>query len=88
MKLKLEFVMTEIDDQITAVPVGDGSEQFCGVLQINKEAKIIMELLQQDTTEEEIVKSIKAQYEGSSVEEISAFVHDCIETLSAAGIVG
>lgn len=85
MKLKYTFEMMEIDDQLMAVPVGDGADEFHGILKLNSSAASIFELLKEDTTEEEIVSKLQESYESS--DELKTYVHDYIAQLKEAGFV-
>ncbi len=86
MKTKYRFEIMELDDGLVAVPVGAGAEQFQGVLKLNETAKSIIELLENETTEEEIVNSLLKEYDGDSAQ-ISSCVHEYIEKLSTEGLL-
>ena len=62
MKLKYEFVITQIDEQSVAIPVGEASEEFNGIIRLNDTAKEIIEMLCEDTSLEEIVNSLYEKY--------------------------
>ena len=55
MKAKYTFEIMELDDGMVAVPVGNDSEQFHGVLKVNETAVFILKLLEHETTEDDIV---------------------------------
>lgn len=76
----------ELDDGLVAVPVGDGAVQFRGVLKVNETAAAILKLLTTDTTEETIAEELLKEYSGDK-EEITNYVHEYIEKLTAEGIV-
>ena len=42
-----------LDDGLVAVPVGEGAQQFQGVLKVNETAMAILKMLENDITEEE-----------------------------------
>lgn len=86
MKAKFSFEIMDLDDGMVAVPVGDGAEQFYGVLKVNETAQAILSLLEQETTEEEIVKSLLAKYNGEATK-IAEYVHEFIGKLIEEGIV-
>ena len=86
MKLKYTFEMMEIDDQQMAVPVGDGAQEMHGILKLNKSAAAILELLKEDTTEEQIVQGMLERFDGPE-DEIKACVHDYIAELEEAGLL-
>ena len=87
MKLKYEFVTTEIDAQIVAVPVGDDVSEFNGIIKINDSAKAVLDLLSEEITEEEIVALLLKTYTQSSKEEISSYVHEFTMKLKAEGVL-
>ena len=64
MKLKYEMSMMEIDGDKMAVPL-NSAESFRGVLQFNETAGRIIELLQEETTEEQIVQTLLDEYEAT-----------------------
>lgn len=64
MKSKYSFEIMELDDSIVAVPVGDNAAELHAVLNINEEAKRILELLREDTTSDQIVSQLMKEYIG------------------------
>ncbi|MBR3740550.1 MAG: PqqD family protein [Clostridia bacterium] len=86
MKAKYDFEIMNLDDELVAVPVGDGSERYHGVLKLNETAAAILKLLAQDTDEEKIVDAILREYAGEK-EQIAGYVHEYVERLKAEGIV-
>ncbi len=64
MKLKYHFEKMEIEDEIVAVPVGENANELHSVLNLNEVAMRILELLHEETTEEEIVSHLLLEYEG------------------------
>jgi len=82
MKLKFEVEILEMDDELVAVPVGDGAEEFHGVLRLNDSARFILEQLREDVTEAELVDSILRQYDNDR-EEVLSFVRDYLSQLQA-----
>ena len=86
MKAKYGFEIMELDDEKVAVPVGNGAEQFRGVLKMNETAIAILKLLEQDTDEEKIVDAILQEYDGEK-EQIAGYIHEFVEKLKAEGIV-
>ena len=86
MKAKFNFEIMDLDDEMVAVPVGDGAEQFHGVLKVNETAVAILKLLAQDTDEEKTVDALLQEYEGDKAG-IVGYVHEFVEQLKAEGIV-
>ena len=62
MKLKYRFENVEMDDEIVCVPVGNGANSVQGVLKTNHEGKEVLDLLQEETTEEAVVNALHTKY--------------------------
>ena len=86
MKLKYTFEMMEVDEQAMAVPVGDGAEEFHGILKLNDSAAAILELLKEDTTLEAVTEKLLEQFD-SSKEEMEEYVTDYVNQLKEAGLL-
>lgn len=86
MKLKYTFETMELDDDTVAVPVGEGSEQFQGVVKLNKTGAIIFDMLKEDISEEAIVEAIEEKYNASR-ETISADVRKYIDIFREKGLL-
>lgn len=86
MKSKYSFEKMELDGEIVAVPVGEGAAELHAVLNVNEEAMRILELLQEETTEENIVAQLLSEYEGEK-EEIASLVSAYIRQLSQEGLL-
>ena len=63
MKLKYLLEATELDDELICVPVGPGTEEVQGVLKLNASGYEIVQLLEQDTTQDAIVDALAAKYQ-------------------------
>lgn len=86
MKCKYLFEKMELDGQIVAVPVGEGAAELHAVLNVNEEAMRILELLREDTTEQEIVSKLLSEYEGTA-ESITPLVKAFIEHIRQEGLI-
>lgn len=80
MKLKYIFETVDMGDEFIAVPVGDNAEQIHGVLKLNKAGNEILSLLNNDTTEEQIVELLSEKYENNN-KELTAYVNKFIRFL-------
>ena len=65
MKLKQEFVITEIGDKIVAVPVGeaDGGAGFRGVVYLNETAAVVWRGLIDGLNEQQIAEQFIREYD-------------------------
>lgn len=82
MRLKYQLETMEIEDDIVAVPVGNGAEEVHGVFKLNKEGAEILKLLEKETTENAIVEYLKEKYENDpkSIKElVNKFIEDLQE---------
>ena len=86
MKSKYVFEKMELDGEIVAVPVGEDAAEFHAVLNVNEEAMRILELLQEETTEENIIAQLLKEYEGEK-EEIAPLVSAYISQLRQEGLL-
>ena len=86
MKLKYRYNIQVFDDQYMALALSKEEEVRTTLLHLNKTGKTIMELMQDETTEEEIVKHFLANYEGDE-NKIRSGVHDFIMKLKEQGLV-
>ena len=86
MKSKYAFEKMELDDEFVAVPVGENAADLHAVLNVNEEAMRILELLQEETTEDNIVTQLMKEYSGDK-EEIASLVSVYISQLSQEGLL-
>ena len=63
MKLKYDFVFQPLGDIVAAVSVGDGAQDYSGVIQLNETGAEIMQMMLKDTTVDEMVAILKKEYE-------------------------
>jgi hypothetical protein len=61
MKLNKDFILHTINEETLLVPTGRAT--FSGIVRGNNTLGQVLEQLKTDTTEEEIVAAIRAQYE-------------------------
>ena len=86
MKSKYSLEMMELDGETIAVPVGDNADDLHAVINVNEEAKRILELLQEETTLEHIVDQLMKEYEGEK-DEITRLVSTYIDQLRQEGLL-
>ena len=79
MKLSPNFLIHVQDDEHLLIPVSDA--KFSGVVRGNKTFGAILSCLKEETTEEQIVESLKAQFEGADEEVIKADVAKALSEL-------
>ena len=86
VKSRYTFEKMELDGTILAVPIGENAADLHAVLTVNEEAMRILELLQEDTTEESVVAQLLKEYVGKK-EEIVPLVKSFIGQLRQEGLL-
>lgn len=84
MKLNPEFITHLTDEEALLVPLGGNA--FHGIVRGNPTLGAILERLKQETTEEQIVESMCAEYDAPK-ETIAADVHRVVEQLRGIGAI-
>ena len=84
MKLNDTFVHHNMDGQTVIVPTADAD--FHGLIQGNNTLAVIADCLKQDTTEEEIVDTLCARFDGDR-EVIKADVAEAVKKLKEIGAI-
>jgi len=86
MKAKYVFEKMELNEEIVAVPVGQNADEFHAVLNLNEEAMRILELLQEETTEHDIIIQLLTEYDITE-EKLKPLVHAYIDQLRQEGLL-
>lgn len=81
MKIKKDYVVKTIGDDIVVVPIKDEAVRFNGIITLNKTGKYLFENLQaKDLAKEELIKLILDKYdvnEKKAKKDIDAFILKC-----------
>ena len=86
MKRNKDFIADQIAGEYVAVPIGEMSKAFHGMIRLNDTARFIWDQLENDVTEAQIVDALLANYEvDRSCAERD--VRRIVEMLKDAGIV-
>lgn len=86
MNVLKDMILTEIEGEWYAVPVGEAAKRFSGMIRMNKTGKRIFELLSEGRDEEDAARQLTAEYE---VDEATARenVRSFQEKLRGAGVL-
>ena len=88
MRLAVEMAVMKMDDEISAVAVGEDSAKFHGMLRLNEEAADIITLLGfGNISFENLVKSLQTKYKESTLEEIGKFTEEFLNQLRQEGLL-
>ena len=86
MKINPDFTIQKVGGAYVAVPVGEASKTFHGMLQLNQTAAFLWNLMtDRDCSEDELVDALLAEYDIDRAT-ASADVHRIVEMLAANGI--
>lgn len=86
MKLKKGIVLGNVDGNDFAIATGRLANKFNGIINNNKTAAYIFELLQKDQTEDSIVKAMTDKYDAPE-EVIRADVREVLSKLKEMDIL-
>lgn len=84
MRLSEDFIVHTTESETLLVP--SGGAKFSGVIKDNKTFGLIIELLKNDTTEQEIIASMRKQYDAPDGV-IERDVRNILDELSNAGAI-
>ena len=87
MKLRFEFTIMDMGDEFAAVPVGDDSAKFHGMLKLNAVSADILEQLKEDTTPEKVHAYLKEKYADSTDDEIGQTLVGFLNQLFREGLL-
>ena len=86
MKLKTNFEIVDMGDEIIAVPVGEGSEKIRGVLKLNKAGAELLEYITKGMLEGDIVDALSKKYDNDR-STLMSDVQEMIIALKDAGLL-
>ena len=86
MKLRGEFVIRQVVDEVLAIPVGNTALEFNGMIMLNAVSRIIWESLSMGATNDEIVTAVTDKFEVSA-EEARADITEFIDKLREINII-
>lgn len=86
MKLRGEFVIRQVVDEVLAIPVGNTALEFNGMIMLNAVSRIIWESLSTGATIDEIVTAVTDKFEVSA-EEARADITEFIDKLREINII-
>ena len=81
MKLRYEFEVVDMGDEICAVPVGENADEFPGVLKLNDVAGRMLSYIQESDTPEETFEKLCKDYPQDDKREIAQRFCDFLNLL-------
>ena len=86
MRLKNHYEIMSVEDQIFAVPVENDEGSFSGMIKLSKTAAAIFELLQNETSEGDIVEKMSIRFDVPQ-DILAADVHKAVSLLRDKGLL-
>lgn len=86
MKIKEGFVTRKIAGTIVAVPTGKLVNEFQGMIKLTDSAKFVWDLLQKDTTIEELVDKLSTKY-NISIDKARTDIEKFINNLKTSNLI-
>lgn len=80
MKLRGEYVIRKIVDEIVVVPVGKTALEFKGMIVLNEVSEVIWSCLKKETTLEEILRCVMEEFDVSE-QEAKEDIENILDTL-------
>lgn len=87
MKLKYNFVINQVAGETVAVSVGDNDGRFNGYIKLNETGAFIFKMLKKDTTREDIINALLAEYPDATQEAAAESVDELVEQLRGAELL-
>lgn len=86
IKLKYNFVVQKTESGFVAIAVGKDAQKFSGMLRFREEGRVLFELLQKGSDEDDMPQALLASFSGDE-KEMREAVTDFIEQLDDAGLL-
>lgn len=86
MKLRGEFVVRQVMDEIVAIPVGETTLRVGGMILLNDVSRVIWDRLEKETTQEEILRAVTDAFEVSQ-EEAQGDILEFLDRLRSAQLL-
>ncbi len=86
MKLKQGVIISQVENEYVAVFAGEAGKACSGMMRMNKVSAFILELLQNETDEDQLIQALLDRYE-VSYEDARKSVIYVIEQVKKAGVL-
>lgn len=86
MKLRGEFIVRRLADDIVAIPVGQTALDFNGMILLNEVSKVIWDCLSNAASLEQIVAAVTEAFDVSA-REAEADILECLSRLRETGLL-
>lgn len=86
MKLKYNIIINELGDELVGVPISDKGDNFNGVLKFNKETAFIIDLLNNEISNEDLYTKVAENF-SVSIDEVKASIDEILLKLKEAELL-
>ena len=79
MNIKENFMLRKVADTYVVVPVGDAVAEFNGMINLNEAGAFLWQLLENETTAEQVVEALLQQYdvdEATAKRDVDKFINE------------
>ena len=87
MKLKYQFVINQVAGDTVAVSVGNNDGRFNGYIKLNETGAFIFKKLKNDTTRDDIINALLAEYPDATPTDAADSVDELIDKLEKADLL-
>lgn len=87
MKLRYEFVITDMGDEFDAVPVGENAAEFHGMLRLDETAADILGMIKDDISPNDLLNKLVEKYPDTPKDDIGNRLADFLNKLLGEGIL-
>ena len=86
MKLKGEFILRQVGEDVVVVPTGETALEFNGMIMLNAVSRILWERLAEGADLPQLVAAVTAEFEVSA-DEATADTKEFLAALEQAGLL-
>ncbi len=87
MRLKYNFVLSEVAGKTVAVAVGEDAAKFNGFIKMNATGAEIFRILKQEVTFDELILKLKSIYSDEDIELLYKAAESFLRELRTAGVL-
>lgn len=87
MKLRYEFIITDMGGEFDAVPVGDNASEFHGMLRLDETAADVLGMIKDDITPNELLEKLVEKYPDTPRDDIGNRLAGFMNKLIGEGIL-
>lgn len=84
LKTKPGFLLRRLGDESMVIAIGEASENFNGMIRLNSTGAFYWELLEQGTTEDQLVEKTLERFEGLDEATARQDVQEYLQTIALA----